>query len=40
MTWQPDPGLIGGTAGVALALSSAIASKESGWDRVLLASPG
>jgi hypothetical protein len=36
--WVDDPGLLGGAAGIALALLAAITSVEPAWDRVLLVS--
>jgi lantibiotic modifying enzyme len=36
--WNPDPGLLTGATGVALALAAAISSVEPTWDRVLAVS--
>jgi class I lanthipeptide synthase len=36
--WVNDPGLLGGTAGIGLALAAALTADEPGWDRVLLLS--
>ncbi len=35
-TWAEDPGFLGGTAGVGLALLAATTAVEPGWDRALL----
>ena len=35
-TWDPDPGLLTGAAGVALALHAATSDREPSWDRFLL----
>lgn len=37
LTWVEDPGLLGGAAGIGLALLAAITPVEPAWDRMLLA---
>jgi lantibiotic modifying enzyme len=37
-TWEPEPGLLTGAAGVGLALLATVSEVDPGWDRVLLMS--
>jgi hypothetical protein len=39
LEWHEEPGFLGGSAGVALALLAATTDVDPAWDRVLLASP-
>ena len=38
-TWEAEPGILEGAAGIALALLAASTSIEPAWDRMLLVSP-